>query len=366
MRHLSSFYIFWLAVLLACNNAPWSVAQTAVHPPPIAANEALQRLPLVNESGGPQGGQIAPQAGQVAPQTGAPVLAAPQAISSVPLPEGDLPAPDTAPSPPETPAAPFHKQTAEEVVEAEADGSAGSGEELTDIEPEPVYSWYDIHYWFPPKIWEASIELGVSGAEGNSNTLNTHVGANAKRTTDVQILELDLTYTNNTSNSIETANQGLFTSRYDWLVPESAASLFINSSLEFDRFRAFDLRWAVNLGLGFSVIRNERTTLAGRFGSGVSQEVGGPDEQYVPEATFGLDFSHQINKQQKVAIKVDYFPDWQNYGSFRVNTDAGWEILLSEPMNLSLKLALLDRYDSTPNGAELNDLNYSLLLLWKL
>ena len=45
---------------------------------------------------------------------------------------------------------------------------------------------------------------------------------------------------------------------------------------------------------------------------------------------------------------------------------AGWEVLLSHAANLSLKLGLIDRYDSTPNGLERNDLNYTALLLWKL
>ena len=46
--------------------------------------------------------------------------------------------------------------------------------------------------------------------------------------------------------------------------------------------------------------------------------------------------------------------------------DAGWEVLLSQAANLSLKIGVVDRYDSTPNGRERNDLNYTALLLWKL
>jgi len=251
--------------------------------------------------------------------------------------------------------------------ELDADVAEEAAEELDAEEiPEPTYSWYELHYWFPPKLWEASVELGVNGSEGNSNTLNTSVGANAKRETERQIWELDFTYTNNTANSVETANQGLFTSHYDWLLPDSPLSVFQNSSLEFDRFRAFDIRWATNLGLSYNVIKTKSTKLNLRLGSGVSQEVGGPEERYVPEATYGLNFKHQLNKLQKITAKVDYFPDWQDYGDYRINSDLSWEILLSEPMDLSLKLGILDRYDSTPEGAEANDLNYVLLLLWKL
>ena len=34
--------------------------------------------------------------------------------------------------------------------------------------------------------------------------------------------------------------------------------------------------------------------------------------------------------------------------------------------NLSFKLSVIDRYDSTPDGRKPNDLDYALLLLWKL
>jgi len=236
-----------------------------------------------------------------------------------------------------------------------------------DAESEtPVYVWYDLHRLLPSKLWAASVELGVNGSAGNSQTVNTRVGVHAKRKSEQHLFDLDFSYINNKSDSIETANQGLLNTRYDWLLPDSPWSLFVNDSLEFDRFRAFDIRWAANLGIGYALIRNDITTLAGRFGSGVSQEVGGPESRYVPEATFGMLFEHQINELQKVTAKVDYFPDWQDFGGYRINSDVGWEILLSKAMNLSLKLGALDRYDSTPNGAKPNDLNYSLLLLWKL
>ena len=43
------------------------------------------------------------------------------------------------------------------------------------------------------------------------------------------------------------------------------------------------------------------------------------------------------------------------------------ELLLDEATNLSLKVGLLDRYDSTPGiGLQENDVDYFITLLWKL
>jgi hypothetical protein len=64
--------------------------------------------------------------------------------------------------------------------------------------------------------------------------------------------------------------------------------------------------------------------------------------------------------------KLDYFPEWDQFGEFRLVADAGWEIELVNPSNLSLKISANDRYDSTPNGAEPHLVNYSVLLLLKL
>ena len=46
--------------------------------------------------------------------------------------------------------------------------------------------------------------------------------------------------------------------------------------------------------------------------------------------------------------------------------DISWELVLDDVNNLSLKVGVIDRYDSTPNGAEPNDVDYSVLLLWSL
>ena len=57
-------------------------------------------------------------------------------------------------------------------------------------------------------------------------------------------------------------------------------------------------------------------------------------------------------------------PDVTDFLDYRLKSKASWEVLLDEETNLSLKVSLLDRYDSTPNGKKANDLDYTLTLLW--
>jgi hypothetical protein len=58
-------------------------------------------------------------------------------------------------------------------------------------------------------------------------------------------------------------------------------------------------------------------------------------------------------------------PNETNFTEFRLNSLAGWEFLLDQETNLSLRLAVRNRYNSSPGTALPNDLDYAALLLWK-
>jgi len=214
-------------------------------------------------------------------------------------------------------------------------------------------------------LWEGGFELGLNGAEGNTKTFNMRFGIDAKRETPRDIFTIDLDYHKTDSDYVETANRAFLDSRFEQLYEDSRWTSFVHSTLDYDEFQSFDSRWSADLGLGYQCIKREPTSLAARLGAGVSQEVGGSDESYVPEAVFGLDFSHKLSARQKLSASIEYTPDMTGFNDFRVRTRAAWEVLIDREMNLSLKFSITDRYDSTPNGSIANDLDYSALLLWK-
>ncbi len=243
------------------------------------------------------------------------------------------------------------------IIAEEADAAA--------IEVQPLSSWHQPKYWLGPK-WTGSIELGVNGSEGNSQAFNMRAGANLKRETELYTLGLEASHSRTTSNSLETQNNALGKVKLDRKIGESPWTLFANGSAEYDQFKAFDLRLALHAGVGYKFIKTDATSLIGRVGSGVSHEIGGPDDSYVPEALLGLDFEHQITAKQKLVFKAEYLPEWGDFQNYRLVSDASWECLLDEESNLSLKIGAIDRYDSTPNGRKPNDIDYLLLLMWKL
>ncbi len=215
------------------------------------------------------------------------------------------------------------------------------------------------------KLWEGSFELGLDGAEGNTQALNFRLGFDAKRKTDRHVLTLDLDYRKKTNRAVETENQALFDWRWERLFEDSRWASFLHGTVDYDEFQAFDVRITMNFGLGYQLIKSENTSFAGRVGAGSSREIGGPENHFPPEAFFGLDFEHRLSERQKLTASAKYAPDTTDMRDFRLNSRAGWEVLIDKKMDLSLKLSVLDRYDSTPHGVRPNDLDYSAVLLWK-
>ncbi len=218
----------------------------------------------------------------------------------------------------------------------------------------------------PIKLWEGSFTLGLDGAEGNNEAMNLHAGFNAKRRTELHLLYLDLDYNRRTTNTINTANWLFSEARYERLILETPWSLFVESTGEYDEFQDFNFRITAHAGVGYWWFRTKQASFKTRFGSGFSHEIGGPkDKYYTPEMIVGIDYERRVSHRQKLVATVDYMPNETDFTEFRLYSLAGWEFLLDQETNLSLRLAVRNRYNSSPGTALPNDLDYAALLLWK-
>ncbi len=236
------------------------------------------------------------------------------------------------------------------------------------IEAEPIFPtgpprWYEPTYWFGPAPWDIGIEFGLNGSEGINNSISLRSGGHLKRKIRRWKFDTSLAYNKNSANDVETQNNALFDLRVDRRMKESPWSLYFLHQTLYDEFQAYDLRVSVNTGVGYRLFDSETIDFVGRFGTGSSREFGGPDEEWVPEALMGLEYEHELTGMQRLSGKVDYYPEWDQFNQYRVVSDVGWEIDLDRPKNLSLKFSVVDRYDSTPNGVQPNELNYSALLI---
>jgi putative salt-induced outer membrane protein YdiY len=291
----------------------------------------------------------------------------------------DAPAADEEPDDPAGPAADEHQPTeAKEEIpppppddkqdQPETGEKSGSKDEKEEIPqglvansvliPEPF-----LDYW---KKWDASIEFGLLGTEGNTRTFNLRAGGKAERKTGVHLHKLEFTHIDNSKDNVKTALSTLIDGRWERKFGKSRWNYFAHSLVEFDEFKAFDVRISADSGLGFEWFKTDAARLLTRLGASGSHEIGGTNDDYIPEISSGVEWKHKLSDRQKIFAQVDYFPNVMMLADFRLNTRADWEIIVSRRWGLSLKTSVIDRYDSTPEGARPNDLNYSLLMLWSL
>lgn len=226
--------------------------------------------------------------------------------------------------------------------------------QTTPVEPTP-----------PPKLWSGSVDLGLNGSQGNSQVFNFRINGAMKRETPGSILTLKLNYVNTYTSGTENVNRLFFDGRDEFVLGDSPWTAYGHTTTEYDPFRAFDVRLTGDIGLGYRFIKNDCTSLTGRMGPGFSKEFGGPENSVRPELVTGVAFERKLSKRQSVMLSVDYFPDVTDFAIYRINSQLAWTFLLDEVNNLSLKLSLTDRYDSHPNGAQPNDLDYAATVLWQ-
>ena len=238
--------------------------------------------------------------------------------------------------------------------------------EAVPVVPENPPRWYYPSYWFGPDPWDIGVEFGLNGSEGVNVAHSLRAGGHMRRKTKRWKYDSTLTHNRNNANGLETQNNAVFDTRLDRMFQDSRWSLFTMQQTLYDEFQAFDLRFSSSTGLAYECDCHDRIDLLTRMGLGTSREFGGPDEDWAKELILGLEYAHQITKMQRLAAKLDYFPEWEDFNRYRIVADVGWEIDLDRPKNISLKFSLVDRYDSTPNGVQPNEVNYSALLIWGL
>jgi putative salt-induced outer membrane protein YdiY len=216
----------------------------------------------------------------------------------------------------------------------------------------------------PPKLWSGSLSMGLNGTEGNSQSFNVRVGWNAKWKTPMHVITCNGDYHRTTNHSTETANRALLDTRYERLFKDSPWTCYTHGTGDYDSFQPYVVRVTSDTGVGYRFIKNETTSLLGRFGAGFSHEMEGANRTYKPEFLFGGDFEHRFTPRHKLTFSAEYTPDIVLWREYRLKTKASWEVLLDSELNLSLQVNVLDRYNNDAQGAKPNDLDYSVVLLW--
>lgn len=217
--------------------------------------------------------------------------------------------------------------------------------------PEPDSFWQG---------WKGSIDAGVNGSAGNTDTLSTRAGLGLVRKTEAMETNLNFLYVYSTNDGRADKSRAEINLRNDWFLKDSNWGFFALGKAEFDDFQSWLYRTSAFAGPSYAFIKNDTVLLRGRVGAGVSREFGrGADNAIIPEALLGVDFEYKFSDTMKAFATADYLPSLKRFTDFRVDSKAGLEFLLDKNSGLNLKLGVADRYKSNPSGvSKRNDIEY--------
>jgi putative salt-induced outer membrane protein YdiY len=202
--------------------------------------------------------------------------------------------------------------------------------------------------------WVSSAGLNFTLTQGNAETLMVGLTFDTikKAKSDEYLLGASMAYGENDGlKNVETYRgygqwNHLFTERfYGYLRAEGLH----------DGIADVNYRLTITPGVGYYVIKKERTTLALEAGPGyVFERLAGIENDY-PTLRLAERFEHKFGKGARVWQSAEIMPDLGDFDKYIINAELGVEASLSE--KLSLRSVLTDIYNSQPAaGRKKNDL----------
>lgn len=259
--------------------------------------------------------------------------------------------PEATASSPNGSATPAPKSTAEAAPVAPAE-SASAGSTATAA---------------PISKWKGGVDVGLSGASGNSETLNTRLALAVGRETAKMDTRFDATYARASENGRASKNRAEANANNDWKFGDSPWGFFARGRVEFDEFTNYRLRLSGFVGPSYTVYRPEPLLLRFRAGLGGASEFKGPSPAtgFRPEALAGLDTKWTISPRQSTFASFDYLPSLESVSDFRLDLKAGYQLKVDPRSNMLLKAGVENRFTTRGRVTQRNDVDYFLTLGWE-
>jgi hypothetical protein len=214
--------------------------------------------------------------------------------------------------------------------------------------------------------WHSRIEVGGSGSEGNSRTLDLRLAYAGYRETPDSRSKLDAIFRLTQSDGEQSREEATLLGRREWLFTESPWFLFGQSRFDYQRFQDYNSRLGANGGVGYSHVDTPSLSIRSRYGLGAFREFGGENRTINPEAVIGGEVRWVV-WGQRLSLEADFFPelDPENLGEFRAIAQASWIVGLNRLNGVDLKLGMENEYRSQVEGnVRHNDLRYYLALTY--
>lgn len=212
------------------------------------------------------------------------------------------------------------------------------------------------------EAWSGALQLGASASMGNTDRVSFNGRAVANREVEFDRLDLSIEGRFSSENGEATENEVIASGQVE---RDFSKRLFAfgNLRLERDEFEDLDLRTILTGGLGYFLIREDTQQLKPRAGVGYQVEAfsdSSNNEQGL--VTLGYDYLVEVGNLLTFTHKLTYFPTFTDpVGDYRLDSDAAFELPISESRQWRVRLGVRNQYDSVPQpGNEKLDTNYSV------
>lgn len=197
-----------------------------------------------------------------------------------------------------------------------------------------------------PRVWDHSAEIGAQVRTGNSSAQDISVGYDSRMTGESVELDNGIAAGFGWAKGDRTTQQVLGESRLDWSHTSRFYS-FYSVNGQHDLLKGLYLRAREEAGVGYKFINTARSRLQGDVGLGLNEDIlkNSPDDVDAL-GHLGALFTQKLGKNSELGLKSVLLPKFNDFGEFLADS----EIWVQTPIRerFFLKLAFLDRYDSSP------------------
>ncbi len=218
----------------------------------------------------------------------------------------------------------------------------------------------------PPPIWTGSLGAGLALTQGNKDTSNFNLSFDVKRDPKTKtVFKADALYILATENGQENVDRALANGRVEYLLSERTYA-FGQLSYVRDRFKDIDWLLAPTVGLGYKLVKTDRTTFDVDSSVGIVMENNtGFDTKTDGAFTLGERFSHKLS--DNATITQGFAALWKMYdpGDALYTFSAG--LAASVTARTQLKLEFQDIYKTRPTGVgvQKNDIAFITAFVYR-
>jgi putative salt-induced outer membrane protein YdiY len=217
----------------------------------------------------------------------------------------------------------------------------------------------------PPPVWTGSFGVGLAITQGNSDTSNFNLSFDLRRDPKTRtVFKAEGLYILATEDGDENVDRGILALRVERLLTERTY-LFGQFGYLRDRFKEIDYLIAPTAGVGYKVIKTDRTAFDVDTSLGmVFEKNTGLELETDGAVAVGEKFSHKLSTSAAITQGSTALWKMDDFGDALYTFSAG--LAASVTTRIQLKLEFQDIYKSRPTGdADKNDIAFITAFVYK-